>query len=856
MEDSTRRQLQLHSPEQKLVFSSPEHQTTLQKNLHRQWMKGQNCDLLFHVGSVDIPVHSCVVACFSTKISYHLQKAELAHTLPAEQEQYSATEDGMHFSFYKTGEKKVGVDVSRDIVEALIGFMYTGSLSISCCQTLLLLETAQLLGLSIVIQIVEVFIRRNPDVAKWQLGSTVCGDSEETLQMGPGTADEALSGRQASASEETVADDGEGETEKADVLKPSGMTHIKASRANRESREEALCLDPLQLDIKQEMVDTDLQAFLDSAPQQGRKQETSAASSQSQVSETDTGRERKQDAVRQQNDEGTLMVMIKQEVLEDVPLHFEEAVQQTDTQQPLHTSTASRDSGSEHLAHHSSTDRNESDNTYDQGGSEICDSSVGVVVKTARKNGSFNCADCGKSYVSSVRLREHVFKVHEQKKFMQKTCPHCDRRFQEKEKLKVHCREVHGDFVCEVQGCDFRTMHRRTSRIHQTTAHGQRSYPCLKCDYQSSTKKGLKEHRTSSHAQFSCSFCKKSFLQKENLTLHLRAVHKTNTFQCQQCEDSFSSESALLLHCQQFHVVENSTVYGHDMEVSQGGVNSSETFHHNNSTADAENQVQMQEPQLDMLLAVVQSAQDAVLPQALVTRRSRRRYSRWNCRICGKKQDSKEALFEHLSDEHKGDIFCCQQCPQKYLRKEALTRHVREQHQGRCYKCTSCGELFTVSTQFAAHCKTQHKIQKPFQCQEPSCSFKSSTIKSLECHKKFVHAKERNEVCYKCGSCFPTQLYLHNHQRSCLQLEQHLCSICGAVFSLRQSLMSHINNKHGGERRYSCVQCGQRFSCHANRNRHMRIHNNTFPYMCDICGQKFRHSNSLKDHVRRKHGDM
>ena len=105
-------------------------------------------------------------------------------------------------------------------------------------------------------------------------------------------------------------------------------------------------------------------------------------------------------------------------------------------------------------------------------------------------------------------------------------------------------------------------------------------------------------------------------------------------------------------------------------------------------------------------------------------------------------------------------------------------------------------------------------------------------------------------MCDHCGGSF---LHIKQHKVNCLQLEKHLCNICGDVFPLRSTLVNHIRTIHSGEKPYPCNLCDRRFSCHANRNRHMRIHNNHFPYMCDTCGQKFRHSNSLKDHMTRIH---
>ena len=47
-----------------------------------------------------------------------------------------------------------------------------------------------------------------------------------------------------------------------------------------------------------------------------------------------------------------------------------------------------------------------------------------------------------------------------------------------------------------------------------------------------------------------------------------------------------------------------------------------------------------------------------------------------------------------------------------------------------------------------------------------------------------------------------------------------------------------------------CRDCGARFTDHRNFKRHRRIHENLFPYPCTYCEKRFRHSNSLKAHIR------
>ena len=865
--------------EQKLVFSTAEHPTTLQKHLHRQWTQGQNCDLIISARSCDIPVHSCVASCFSAKIQRHLLHAcawDSAAVVGGAQDWYSTVEDGIQFSFRKSGEKRVGVDVHHDVVKLLVGFMYTGSLSIPRHQTLALLAIAQGLGVTVVVDMVQVFINRNPDVASSQ---TLAATSKQSC-LPHGLPDDARNGC-------AVAEAGGGET-----LEDDGGT---------------LCLDPLEVDIKKEMVDADFNVLfnkLSSRVQRGEGATGSVGGGLPPAPDSSDKDECGAAAVGEKV-RGNLVVKIEQEVFEDFPVHFEStSPQQTKRQQ--HNANSRTEPCSVHSSdddddnENADNDNNDDDDIYDNAAVAAAavvaaDNPEDGAARPALGNRPFVCTYCTRSYGSRACLHRHVLRVHNSKVFQRKTCPHCDEQFQleEGDRFKAHCREAHGDLVCEVAGCEYRTTHLNQMRSHKSRAHGV-AYPCSKCSHLAPSKGSLLKHRLHSHAPYSCPVCHRSFLRKENFTRHSRAAHSRDEHQCPWCRKCFSSSAKLVRHRRKCHggVEKKPSLPEPDPpeDLKPVVVKGVDALHPSSLCSFSKSGLEGSGgSSLDQLLAVVhrelsqemselQEVKDGrgdskqsvgllgdvgalppppLRPKGLKPSSRKRRDQPRSCLclLCNKQVESPEAHYQHLREKHRDASFPCPQCPKSFVRKEGLTLHVRAEHHCRSWACPHCAQVFTVSTQFLAHCTVQHGDPKPFRCpQAPLCRFRASSLKSVEGHKKHVHVTERNEVCGKCGSRFPTQRYLRLHQRACLQLEQHLCPTCGEVFSLRQSLLSHINNKHGGERRYGCSQCGQRFSCHANRNRHMRIHNNDFPYMCEVCGQKFRHSNSLKDHTRRKHG--
>ena len=57
-----------------------------------------------------------------------------------------------------------------------------------------------------------------------------------------------------------------------------------------------------------------------------------------------------------------------------------------------------------------------------------------------------------------------------------------------------------------------------------------------------------------------------------------------------------------------------------------------------------------------------------------------------------------------------------------------------------------------------------------------------------------------------------------------------------------------------GEKPFHCEVCNKDFTDHRNYKRHRLIHENIYPYACTHCDKRYRHSNSLKSHLK-THGE-
>ena len=238
----------------------------------------------------------------------------------------------------------------------------------------------------------------------------------------------------------------------------------------------------------------------------------------------------------------------------------------------------------------------------------------------------------------------------------------------------------------------------------------------------------------------------------------------------------------------------------------------------------------------------------------VLTRRRRNEQGKLKCPGCEAVFDTEIDLKKHVRSEEAHLLFRCPECELSYIRKSNLTRHMRTAHSKEFHlKCRYCDSIANTEKGLREHCRTKHDNPNPFECDEPSCTYRTYKYDFLRRHLQ-IHNVNREFVCDKCGNTFSQHAGLASHRRTCYQLQEYLCDFCGQAFNHIQSMKSHRRTIHLGERPYMCSECGSRFTDHRNLKRHKRIHENSFPYSCDICGQKYRHSNSLKGHMKR-HGD-
>ena len=91
--------------------------------------------------------------------------------------------------------------------------------------------------------------------------------------------------------------------------------------------------------------------------------------------------------------------------------------------------------------------------------------------------------------------------------------------------------------------------------------------------------------------------------------------------------------------------------------------------------------------------------------------------------------------------------------------------------------------------------------------------------------------------------------------------ERVLCTFCGQGFSTMRLARQHEVQHHGAgsvpveaKARYQCPECPQSFTLKGHLKRHLHLHTDALPFICDLCGKAFKWKEVLKRHML-SHGE-
>ncbi|XP_059205881.1 gastrula zinc finger protein XlCGF57.1-like [Centropristis striata] len=110
-------------------------------------------------------------------------------------------------------------------------------------------------------------------------------------------------------------------------------------------------------------------------------------------------------------------------------------------------------------------------------------------------------------------------------------------------------------------------------------------------------------------------------------------------------------------------------------------------------------------------------------------------------------------------------------------------------------------------------------------------------------------AGEKRFSCSECGKRFSNKSNMNRHMVSHAGEKPFSCSVCKKTFTRSGDLKVHMR-LHTGEKPFSCAFCKKTFTQSGTLKAHMRLHTGERPFSCSVCKKTFTRSGHLKQHMR------
>ncbi|XP_058132063.1 zinc finger protein ZFAT isoform X2 [Dasypus novemcinctus] len=224
---------------------------------------------------------------------------------------------------------------------------------------------------------------------------------------------------------------------------------------------------------------------------------------------------------------------------------------------------------------------------------------------------------------------------------------------------------------------------------------------------------------------------------------------------------------------------------------------------------------------------------------------------------------SPETTFVDLAHRRGYQEYAIQQTPYEQPMKSSRLGPT----QLKIFTCEYCNKVFKFKHSLQAHLRI-HTNEKPYKCSH--CSYASAIKANLN-----VHLRKHTGEKFACDCCSFTCLskgHLKVHiERVHKKIKQH-CRFCKKKYSDVKNLIKHIRYAHDpqdtkvkevldelclmtreGKRQllYDCHICERKFKNELDRDRHMLVHSDEWPFACELCGHGATKYQALELHVRK-----
>lgn len=184
-----------------------------------------------------------------------------------------------------------------------------------------------------------------------------------------------------------------------------------------------------------------------------------------------------------------------------------------------------------------------------------------------------------------------------------------------------------------------------------------------------------------------------------------------------------------------------------------------------------------------------------------------------------------------------------------------------------CQQCQTFCETQEIFENHKIFCSKKQNVSKHVDIPRTVENERSGKIKQINreiessqiCNKRFDskhvidNVKSSESVyCTVCNQTFKCQQDYDNHKylhRNLIEMNKR-CGHCKKVYHNRKDLLIHIAESHEGQLSFKCFTCDKTYEKWSSLDIHEATHRIDKPYLCDLCGKNFKHSNNLRGHKR------